>query len=72
MGVLFCTMPNNASVTDIKPVNQSVIDTKPVNSGISDVTTKYLETRLVSKGQWIPLAGFLYPVAGTFTNAQRI
>jgi hypothetical protein len=64
-------MPNNASVTDIKPVNQSVIDTKPLNSGISDITTKYMETRNILKGEWIPLVGFTYPNAFSFT-AQRL
>ncbi len=56
----------------ILPSNQSVKDTKPNNSNIIDNQVIFTETRYVGMGQWIPLAFFTYPVAGTFTGATRI
>lgn len=63
--------PANNSVTDIKPQNNSVIDIKPTNFGILDPSKVYMDTRTFSIGQWIPLAGFLYPVGSSFV-ATRI
>lgn len=66
-------MPNNFDVVDIKPNNSDVSDYKPNNNKIYDFNTQYLETRYVQKGEIMLLVPLItYPVAGTFTNAQRL
>jgi|WetSurMetagenome_2_1015567.scaffolds.fasta_scaffold545605_2 hypothetical protein len=56
-------MPNNYQVEDVKPNNAEVVD----------ATTTYYDNRFVQVGQSMGLLLTLtFPVAGTYTNAQRL
>jgi hypothetical protein len=52
------------------PKNIKVDDQKPKNIQVSGETTTYTQTRILTAGVLIPLAGLTYPTTGTVTGVR--